>query len=250
MMGKLILTGVLIATASVVQAQESTGTNIRGQESASPVHMIGGTVERELTPMEEQARAEALRAGRVMASCFAGRRPATVTEILNSASGENFAAAMKKSHAVMGPCLVRAGSSDAGMMQMNFSRFDMMGLLAEAAMVRSPAPAFEALPIAAVPRFPQWIAGSMGQAVMLQVATCLAYTQPRSAQAVVWAKPGTPQESAAFGQLVAHLPSCLDKNVTLKATKPALRLALATALYQRKINPAPVVPPSGAKGGN
>lgn len=243
-----VLAGTLIATASMAQAQVSTGTNIQGQESASPVHRIGAYADRELTPMEEQAHAEALRAGRVMASCFAGRRPGTVAEILRSSSHEGFTAAMKKAQVAMGPCLVRAGSSDAGLLQMNFSRFDMMGLLGEAVLVSGPAPSFEAVPVAAVPRAPQWIGRTMGQAVMLQVATCLAYTQPRSAQAVIWAKPGTPQEGAAFGQLVAHLPSCLDKNVTLKASKPALRLALATALYQRKINPAPAVPPS-AKGG-
>jgi len=245
-----ILAGVVAASSSLAHAQVSTGTNISGKESASPVQTIGAEVDRELTPMEAKAHAEAVRVGRLMAACVTKRRPETVAEILSSRNVDQFNVGLKKLQPTMSPCLVTAAGGDAMMTHLRLAPFDLMGWLAEAALVRAPAPVFETVPIAAVPRAPQWITFHPGRLAMMQIASCLAHTQPERAEAIVWSQPGTPQEAAAFAGIMPFLPACLDKNVTLKASKPSLRHVLATALYQRKINPTPVAPPSRAKSGN
>jgi hypothetical protein len=82
-----------------------------------------------------------------------------------------------------------------------------------------------------------WMASSGGSLVELRLGECLAETQPNAVGALVGSAASTPQELTAFQALIPYIPSCLDKNVTLKATRSSLRLALAFALYRRTIQP-------------
>ena len=93
-----------------------------------------------------------------MAACATGRRPALVASLLAATDEKQYKSAMIKLQSALEPCLVNAAASDSRLVQMTFSRFDIVGLMAEAALTRSPPPSYPSVAIVAVPRAPGWLA--------------------------------------------------------------------------------------------
>lgn len=239
---------LLIAAAAAVPAPVAhhpadrtagTGTLIGGKQTAQPVASIGGYRVPLGAPMEQQASAKALQAGRAMARCIYRRKPAIIRSALGATSEADFHARYTIPKSLAGECLIETADDAVGMMALTFSGFDQVALFSEAALQKADSRGLAPIPVAAVPRANDWMTGDLGKQVTLQLATCLVYTQPKAAEELVLSKPGTIDEEAGFMSVLPLVAGCLDKNVTLHATKAMLRQSLAIALYQRQFN-APV----------
>lgn len=119
------------------------------------------------------------------------------------------------------------------------------GMLSEWA-IKANLPTFRALPV--LPRqltySRPWFAVSGRDASVDEMATCVSETAPAETIALLQTTAYSKEEGAAFGVLAPSLGACLRTGVRLTGNRQSLRAALADALYQRAINPAP---PSAAK---
>jgi hypothetical protein len=79
------------------------------------------------------------------------------------------------------------------------------------------------------------------------MGACMADTDPAGIMALIRTNPGYADENAAMSALTPALTKCLSAGTRLDADRPALRAALADALYQRMTNPALSSPEASAK---
>lgn len=237
----LLLAAAAVAPAAhhPVDRATGTGTMIGGKQTAQPVASIGSYRVPINPDMKQQASVKAFQAGRAMARCIYRRKPAIVASALSAANEADFRSRYVLPKDLAGECLAENADDTVDMMALTFSEFDQVGLLSEAALQKTGPRTLAPVPIAIVPRASGWMTSDLGKQVTLQLATCLAYTQPKAVQELVLAKPGTIDEEAGFMSVLPLVAGCLDKNVTLHATKAMLRQSLAIALYQRQFN-APV----------
>lgn len=117
----------------------------------------------------------------------------------------------------------------------------MRGMLAEAALQRA-RPAVDALqPLPLQPGYARpWFAITGRHVNVDEMGACLADTNPAAAATLIRSEHSSKDESAAFAGLVDNLGKCLRAGTRLQASRPALRAALAEALYQRINAPAEV----------
>ena len=92
-----------------------------------------------------------------------------------------------------------------------------------------------------------WFAATGRDPVIDEMGACVADTNPRGVGAVLSTRGYSKEEGAAFGALSPSLGPCLRVGAKLQANRPALRAALADALYQRLHGPAPVASQEAAK---
>ena len=120
----------------------------------------------------------------------------------------------------------------------------MRGMLAEAALQRA-RPAVDALqPLALQPGYARpWFAVTGRHVNVDEMGACLADTNPAAAATLIRTEHSSKDESAAFEGLFDDLGKCLRAGSRLQASRPALRAALAEALYQRINAPAEVAQP-------
>jgi hypothetical protein len=210
-----------------------TGTNTN-RDTSQPVYGVGGVRPGDLDVRPSE---EAVAAARDMARCIASRRPKDVQAALAVGTQEDFRRAMRRLGDSLGNCLAYSGTNVADASDMQLASHTMAGLLAEA--LFAGAGALNLTPAKYNANAPKldWMASSPAGLVQLRLAECLAETQPTAVAALVTTKPSSPQEASAFQAIVPSIPACLDKNVTLKATRSSLRIALAFALYRRTIQP-------------
>jgi hypothetical protein len=214
--------------------QVHTGTNTN-RDTAQPVSGIGVLP---VTGTEVQPTDEAVATGRKMAKCVVSQRPNDVKVALRTTTSEAFDKAVDRFDGTLGDCMIYGGKKLADAAHFEFARSALAGLLAEALLARDGMPMLAPAKYDANAPKLDWIAGSQASLVQLRLGECLAQTQPAPVSTLVRSTPGSPQEASAFQALVPAIPACLDKNVTLKATRSSLRLALALALYRRSIAPA------------
>jgi len=121
----------------------------------------------------------------------------------------------------------------------------LRGMLAEAALGRSrdEVDALGPLPLQQVYQR-TWFAVTGRHVSVDEMGACIADTNPAGVVALIRTQPVTSEENAAFGALMGNFGKCLRAGVKLQASRPALRAALAEALFQR-LN-APVPPPVAA----
>jgi hypothetical protein len=122
----------------------------------------------------------------------------------------------------------------------------LRGRLAEQALLASAAEVFAlpALPVAQKRYIRPWFAATGRNSVVDEMGACIADTDPANVLALVRTSPDSAEENQALGALSPSLGKCLSAGTRLQAGRPALRAALAEALYQRMINPALSTPPT------
>lgn len=214
--------------------QVRTGTNTN-RDTALPISGIGVLP---VTGTELQPTDKAVATGRSMAKCVVSQRPDDVRAALQTTNPEAFRSAVARFNGTLGDCLIYGGKKLADAAHFEFAPSALAGLFAEALLARNGIPALAPAKYEANTPKLDWIAGSQASLVQLRLGECLAQTQPSAVSAFVGSAPSSPQEASAFQALVPAIPACLDKNVTLKATRSSLRLALAFALYRRTMGPA------------
>jgi len=185
---------------------------------------------------------KAVAVGRDMARCLVAEHPAQVKAALALGDSVMFRLAMIKLRDALGNCMTGSSLDTGAFANMQLSPHALAGLLAEAVFSRESVPALVPAKYDPNSRKLDWIAGSASSLVQLRLGECLSKTQPQGVIALVTSDPSSPNEATAFQALTPYIPGCLDKNVTLTATKSSLRLALAFALYRRSIE----LPAAGA----
>lgn len=223
------------ASAAGPSPQIHTGTHTNRETAQTHYGLPDAFPER----IEVQPTDEALFVGRAMARCAVSEHRRDVKFALDVSSVEAFRQATQKFSGSLADCLAYSGKDVAAFSQFQLAPHALAGLLAEALLRQEGIPAL--LPGTYQANAPQldWMAASGGSLAELRLGECLAQTQPSAVAALIGSAPSSPQEQAAFQGLMPFVPACLDKNVTLKATRSSLRLALAFALYRRTIRTEP-----------
>ena len=223
-----------VGTSAKSPPDVRTGTNTN-RDTSQPMH-TAGLANRE--QMDVQPTDEALAVGRSMARCAVSQHSDKVKVALAAATVDEFLKATRKIKESLEDCMAYGGRNLADFSRFEFGPSSLAGLLSEAMLARNGMPALASAKYDAnAPKLDQ-MAGSAASLVQLRLGECLAMTQPAALGAFVASAPSSPQELAAFQALLPAIPTCLDKNVTLKATRSSLRLASAFALYRRTVEPS------------
>ncbi|HET7576452.1 MAG TPA: hypothetical protein VFK19_07800 [Sphingomicrobium sp.] len=98
--------------------------------------------------------------------------------------------------------------------------------------------ALQALPLQQKRYIRPWFAATGRHPAVDEMGACMADTDPAGIMALIRTNPGYADEGAAVSALTPALTKCLSAGTRLDANRPALRAALADALYQRMTNPA------------
>jgi hypothetical protein len=174
------------------------------------------------------------------AACLAETRPAQVGALLHASSAE---AAHTPYYALADDdrCFSRVFGNkpfrpgDAG------TSIDMLrGRLAEQALLAAETAAQDLQPLPLEQRryIRPWFAATGRNAAIDEMAACIADTDPQGIMALVRTTAGSEDENGAISGLSPSLTKCLSAGTRLDASRPALRAALADALYQRINNPS------------
>jgi hypothetical protein len=174
------------------------------------------------------------------AACLSETRPAQVGALLHASSA---AAAHTPYYALADDdrCFSRVFGNkpfrpeDAGI------SIDMLrGRLAEQALLAAapPTEALQPLPLQQRRYIRPWFAATGRNSAVDEMAACIADTDPAGIMALVRTTAGSNDENGAISGLSQSLAKCLSAGTRLDASRPALRAALADALYQRVNNPS------------
>jgi hypothetical protein len=196
--------------------------------------------------MAPAAAAPAPSAQRYVA-CVAERRPATVRQLLQASDR---AAAERPYRALSDDdrCFASVfGNQNYKPQDVVFPIDVLRGKLAERALVASAAQAgtLLALPLEQKRYIRPWFAATGRDPSVDEMGACMADTDPRNVLYLVSTAPNSFEENQAVAALQPSLAKCLSAGTRLQAGRPALRAALAEALYQRTINPALSAPAQG-----
>ena len=235
-MKRLLIAATLLCAAGAAAKpppEVRTGTNTN-RDTAQAMHSQGyGPT----SQMDVQPTDQAIAVARDTARCLVSQHSSDVKAALAVGAQQDFRRAMLRLRDALGNCMSGSAENDADLSNMELAPNALAGLLAEAMFAREDIPTPAAAKYDANAPKLDWMAGSAGSLVQLRLGECLAMTQPDAVAAFVRSTPSSPQEMSAFQAVAPAIPACLDKNVTLKATRSSLRLALAFALYRRTIQP-------------
>ncbi len=139
-------------------------------------------------------------------------------------------------------CLSLILSSDmAEMRQLHIETAELRGTVAEASLRQATAQ------ISDLPALPltkdytrAWFPTTTRNPIVDEMAVCVADTNPLGIGELIRTQPFTSGENAAMKGMMENFGSCLRVGAKLQANRPALRAALADALYQRVYRPAAV----------
>jgi hypothetical protein len=185
-----------------------------------------------------------------MARCMVQKRSGMVRNYLRATSVDEAEAASSVLMAKGISCLSFVQTSmmsDTAIV--SFPTDVLRGMLSEAALKD------EAREVTALPALPlakeyarPWFAVSSRDAVIDEMAACVADTNPGGVAALLATRAYTNEERTVFGALGPSLGPCLRVGAKLQANRQALRASLADALYQRLHAPvAPTGPATAAK---
>jgi hypothetical protein len=124
----------------------------------------------------------------------------------------------------------------------------LRGMLAEAALdrARDQVSVLQPQPLQQIYQR-DWYAVTGRHVSVDEMGACVADTNPAGVLALTRTQPTSTDENAAFGGLMDNFGKCLRAGVKLQASRPALRAALAEALFQRLNAPAPALSVEAAK---
>ena len=173
-------------------------------------------------------------------ACVAQKHPATVRELLQA---QTRAAAERPYRSLSGDerCFSIAFGDDGYKPQDAMVPLDVLrGRLAEQALLNSAtqAAALTALPLQQKRYIRPWFAATGRDPSVDEMGACIADIDPASILYLASTGPGTFEENEAVAAISPALTKCLSAGTRLQASRPALRAALAEALYQRLNNPA------------
>lgn len=204
---------------------------------------IGSLVhKRRALASESQSRERATMIWHAYARCVSEKRGATVHRLLDSEDPNEVGQLI--------PALTRevqcniAGPDPASGWSLNAPFALQRGMYAEALLGKMRHPlALE--PLVRVNEYhSRWAAVSGRDAVVDEMAICVAATNPSGVEALLATETDSPKELTAFGTLAQSFGPCLAANVQLNANRVAIRAALAEALYHRATAPTGPAPAS------
>jgi len=212
------ISSALLAVAAPASAESPTGSR------------LGDRAIQGLQYTEEQAD----EAGTRLASCMAAKRERFARDYMAAKTAT-------QQDKAQGPlfrqlsCLGFSNLSDMSDTSVVSMPPDILrGKIAEALLKgdRDKIAALAALPLAKDYARP-WYAATGRDPVIDEMGACVADTNPRGIASVLSTRGYSKEEGAAFGALSPSLGPCLRVGAKLQANRPALRAALADALYQR-----------------
>ena len=173
-------------------------------------------------------------------ACVAQKHPDTVQALLRASDRS---AAERPYRALSGDdrCLsIVFGSQNYLPEDVVFPIDVLRGKLAEQALLSklTEAKALAPLPLQQKRYLRPWFAATGRDPSVDEMGACIADTDPGNVVFLVSTTPGSLEENQAVANLTPSLGKCLSAGTRLQAGRPALRAALAEALYQRMINPA------------
>lgn len=172
------------------------------------------------------------------AACVAKARPRQAAELLNAQT----AAAASDPYRDLAHndyCFSRVFTGSYQPQDAAVSIGALRGHFAEKALLADPrAAALQPLPLQQKRYLRPWFAATGRHPAVDEMAACMADTDPAAIMGLIRTAPGSWDENSWMGSMPASLTKCLSAGVRLDASRPALRAALADALYQRVHNPA------------
>ena len=245
MIGKA-LCAVLIAGVAISGASAQTrarggykepgvGTLIGGRQTSAATRTAGANGQTDQIAIQPSADTIAL--GRKTARCLARTESKRSARFVLAGMDVPAQAVYGPIQAMMENCLGKGSDDAVGAAQ--FSRRSLQGLLAEALLVQGPLLNLAPLAVDQIVYSKDLAAESDSNRVVDAMATCLAYTQPAKAEALVRTEFLSPAEKAAFQDMMPALQGCLNRDTTLQANKAGIRTATALALFRRANEAAP-----------
>lgn len=173
-----------------------------------------------------------------MATCLYNRKGGLARSVLLAATKEAADTAVAKLNGTV-QCFGDNFSNDmVEARQVTFPPDIMRGMLAEAALERSRAEVNALQPLPLQKMYERnWFAATGRHVTVDEMGACIADTNPVGAAALIRSEPVSKGEGAAFAALTDNLGKCLRVGTKLQASRPALRAALADALFQRLNRP-------------
>lgn len=201
----------------------NTGTNTTRATSSMVASMEGNGLEIQPTDRAVAVARETLR-------CAVTRSPERARAVLGAGDQASFRASFARLSDTVEDCFDVPGGSELGLQPLSLA-----GLLAEAWFSQTGAPALPRISYDQNEPKLDFISNGPSTLVQVRLAECLASRNPDAVKGFVAAKPASTDEDVTFGAIIPLIPTCLDRNVTLRANRTALRLALAYAFYRRTL---------------
>jgi hypothetical protein len=171
-------------------------------------------------------------------ACVSEMRPAQVQQLMRATTASS---ASLPYHALADDdrCFSRVYGNRAFSPSDVLSQDMLRGRLAEQALRAraSDVGALKPLPLQQKRYIRNWFGATSRHPAVDEMAVCMADTDPAGIAALIETSPGSSDESESITVMGANLTKCLDAGTRLDASRPALRAALADALYQRLTNP-------------
>jgi hypothetical protein len=172
-------------------------------------------------------------------ACLSQRHPATVRELLQAPTR---AAADRPYYALRDDprCFSVVFDNQEYRPEEVMVPIDVLrGKLAEQSLIASAAQAvtLSALPLEQKRYVRPWFAATGRDPSVDEMGACIADTDPANVMYLVGTAPESDGENQAVAALSPALSQCLSAGTRLQASRPALRAALAEALYQRMSHP-------------
>lgn len=191
----------------------------------------------------DQVGDAAIAVARQMASCAVTRKPKAVVETLAAKDLASYKVALGKLSPTLSDCSVRSAAEELRSQRLGMSNAMLVGVLSEAELRRTGNWNVPADGNRVAPDVAGYLYSRADQRVVAETASCLAHVEPGRSAVLVASDPGSAGEAKAFAALLPAIGGCLERNVTLTASRPVLRLAMATALYRRSLEPARAIQP-------
>lgn len=205
------------------------GTMIGGRQTSAATRTAGANGATDQVAIQPSADMIAL--GRKTARCLARTESKRSARFVLAGIDVSAQAAYGPIQGMMENCLGKGTDDRIGAAQ--FSRRSLQGLLAEALLVQGPPLGLQPVAVDQIAYPADLAAESDDNRVVDAMATCLAYTQPAKAEALVRTEFLSAAEKTAFQEMMPALQGCLNRDVTLKANKAGIRTATALALFRR-----------------
>ncbi|NUR10589.1 MAG: hypothetical protein HOQ20_01905 [Bradyrhizobium sp.] len=173
------------------------------------------------------------------AACVAQSHVEQARELLRAARAD---AATQSYRALINDdrCLAQAfGNEPFSASDDAFSTPTLRGNLAERLLLTQPTAvaALQPLPLEQKRYTRPWFAATGRHPAVDEMAVCMAATNPGGIAALIKTDPGSWEEREAFQAITPAMAKCLSAGTQLDVSPPAIRAALADALYQRLTNP-------------
>jgi hypothetical protein len=173
------------------------------------------------------------------AACLMERRAGDVGQLMRT-SDIGIAQRIHRGLADDSACFARTfGDQPYDPRQVAMSMDMLRGRIAEQALLSKPdqIEALQALPLQQKRYLRPWFAATGRNPSVDEMAACMSDTDPAGIVELIQTPSASSAESSQIAAMAPSLTKCLSAGTRLEADCPALRAALADALYQRVNNP-------------